>query len=328
MATHPHRDHIGGLNKVLRTYRDHIAEYWDSGYRYTGADYQRLVNEVDDLQQARLAAVSVSHPAAGTTRFLDDVRITALAPSVRLRNRFDTWGVEVNDASIVLRVEFPVSWMPVTAADAEIPRRAKIVLGADAQTHSWGQVMHDFPNLHGHDSAVVDVLRDTLDTTEPLRAHLFKVPHHASKHGVNIELVERINPRLTLVSSKANAPNYYFPHHVAQESIREALQRVAATGKPRLRDWALGMLYTSDTVAGPPASFANDADDAEQAENDFAPSNMVDPDGSDQATPLGSIACVVRPTGSMKVWRFGDEPSSDVDLGQALRYLGPNVVKT
>jgi beta-lactamase superfamily II metal-dependent hydrolase len=34
---------------------------------------------------------------------------------------------------------------------------------------------------------------------------VLKVSHHASKHGVNLELVERIKPALTLVSSVAAA---------------------------------------------------------------------------------------------------------------------------
>lgn len=332
VATHPHRDHIGGLNKVLETYRDHVAEYWDCGYRYTGADYQRLVNEVDDLQRLGPGSATVSYPAAGTTRFIDDVRITTLAPAVRLRNRFDTWGVEVNDASLVLKVEFPVSWMPVVNPDADVRRKAKIILGGDAQTHSWGQVMHDFPQLHAHESPVVDALRDTVEATEPLRAHLFKVPHHASKHGVNLELVERVKPKISIVSSKGDRPNYFFPHDVAQESIREALQRVAANHKsPRQRDWALGLLYTADTMAGPADAFAADLDDfsdVEQAETDMGAIDKPEPPDAANATDLGSIACAVRPTGAMRLWRFQDEPGDDVDLEKALRYLGPGVVRT
>jgi hypothetical protein len=153
------------------------------------------------------------------------------------------------------------------------------------------------------------------------------VPHHASKHGVNLELVERINPKISIVSSKAARPNYYFPHDVAQESIREALQKVATTGNVRMRDWVLGLLYTADTMAGPAAPFAADFAEAEQAETDFGVSDQPEPPDGDNSSALGSIACVVQPTGAMKLWRFQDDPGDDVDFSNALRYFGPRVVR-
>ena len=77
---------------------------------------------------------------------------------------------------------------------------------------------------------------------------MLKVSHHASKHGVNLELVERIDPALTLVSSVAGGGSYRFPHTVTQELIREAIDPTTTSGDPHPKDWELGIFYTSDTT--------------------------------------------------------------------------------
>jgi hypothetical protein len=37
-------------------------------------------------------------------RFIGNTEVTVLTPSVALRNRYDTYGIDVNNASILLRV--------------------------------------------------------------------------------------------------------------------------------------------------------------------------------------------------------------------------------
>ncbi|MGH2689271.1 MAG: hypothetical protein ACRDKW_10765 [Actinomycetota bacterium] len=64
-----------------------------------------------------------------------------------------------------------------------------------------------------------------------------KAPHHGSKHGVNLELIERISPRLTLVSSVAKGGSYGFPHGIAQELMREALRPTMNRGGKRHKDY-------------------------------------------------------------------------------------------
>jgi hypothetical protein len=80
----------------------------------------------------------------------------------RLRNRFDSYGVTPNNASISLRVEFPSS--RVEQRDEErryltIRRPQALILGADAQTLSWAQVVLDFPELRAQDSPVANYLK-------------------------------------------------------------------------------------------------------------------------------------------------------------------------
>ena len=122
---------------------------------------------------------------------------------------------------------------------------------------------------------------------DPLRSQILKVSHHASKHGVNLELVERIKPSLTLVSSTGGGGSYGFPHTVAQEIIREAVEPTVTSGKIHSADEDLGIFYTSDT------------DDAN--------------------TPLGSFAIALG-KGNWTMWRLGDSPTDPIDLSRARRW--------
>jgi len=117
------------------------------------------------------------------------------------------------------------------------------------------------------------------------------VSHHASKKGVNLELVERINPNLMLVSSTGDGPKHHFPHSLAQEALREAKDQIAGDGGQRtLADWELNILYTADTEGAP-----------------------LEP-------PLGSIA-VVMGKGAATVWRCGDDTDAIPDLSQGRKFV-------
>ena len=102
VATHPHRDHIGGMSQLLTGFSGAIAELWEPGYYHTGPDYIEMMNAIES-QPSLLYA----QPTSGLRRWIGSVAVTVLTPSIQLRNRFDTYGVEVNNSSIALRIEFP-----------------------------------------------------------------------------------------------------------------------------------------------------------------------------------------------------------------------------
>jgi hypothetical protein len=224
-------------------------------------------------------------------KWIGSALVTVLAPSVQLRNRFDTYGTGINDASITLRVEFPAARVVLRAEGRELledPNTTALILGADAQTTSWAFVETDFPKLRTDDNTAAKAIKAATGS-DSLRAKVLKVSHHGSKHGVNLELVERIAPALMLVSSTAHGPKHHFPHLLAQEALREAKDSVAGSGVPRDRkDWELGILYTSDS--------------------------------EDNGTPLGTIA-VVMGRGRATVWRFGDDTDDDTDLSQGRKFV-------
>jgi hypothetical protein len=211
---------------------------------------------------------------------------------VQLRNRFDTYGTDINDASVSLRIEAPATRVTRDPQGHRIvrPRSSRLVLGADAQTLSWSFVLSDFPYLAVPVSEQGRLL-DIGSGVDALRADVLKVSHHGSKHGVNLELVERMAPALTLVSSVPGPGKYGFPHTVAQELIREALQATAGsnTAVTRSDDADLNLFYTADTDDGSPGR------------------------------PLGTIG-VTLTKGKWTMWRFGDRVDQPVDLTQGVRW--------
>jgi ribonuclease BN (tRNA processing enzyme) len=289
IGTHPHDDHIAGMPQFIAQFGEHISEYWDSGYYHPTASYLETMVHLERLKKR----VLVTQPTSGMTRYLGTVRITALTPGVGLRSRFDTYGVNINDASIALKMEFPASRIVQQGENRSYVRPTSpwsLLLGADAQTTSWAQATVDFPQLHAHQE-VREAIKDMIGP-DPLHADIFKVPHHASKHGVNVELVERVRPKISLVSSVGGAGRYNFPHHLAVEAIREGIEPTTS-GQARTPDYDLNILYTSDR-RGPRAK-----------------------------EPLGSIALVIPPRRGrdLTMWRFRDEPGDDIDLSRALRFI-------
>ena len=55
--------------------------------------------------------------------------------------------------------------------------------------------------------------------------------HHASKHGINLELMERVNASMVLVSSTGGGGRYGFPHALAMDAARPLSEAHALASK-------------------------------------------------------------------------------------------------
>ncbi len=288
VATHPHDDHIAGMEALLKRFGDgHVGELWEPGYYHPSAAYLGMMRELEDGTMWHL------QPASGTTRYLGQVKLTVLAPGIGLRNRFDSYGVDINNASIALKVEFPVARVyergPDRAYVKTPPPTQTLILGADAQTLSWGQVLVDFPQLAPESTAVTKALQRAGGAL-PLDAQVFKVPHHGSKHGLNLELVESIQPAVSIVSSVHDGGRYDFPHEVTQAALREALDPVSSKpGTDHRADTDLKILYTG--------------------------SQELDAGGA-AIGPLGTVALLIGAGGRREIWRFGDSAEANIDLAK------------
>lgn len=280
VATHPHQDHIGGMAKVLAGLGDRVAEFWDPGYFHPIGAFHRMMAEVEQRTD-----LLYSHPASGSSRWVGRTGITVLSPSIHLRNRFDTYGVEINDSSLSLRLQHPAARVVTRDVEGNVVDKqassVSLVLGGDAQTLSWSYVLTDFPFLVKSNSASSAAIAAATGDLDLLRADVFKVSHHASKRGVNLELLERISPRVAVVSCAANSPRYHFPHDLAQDILREARDPKAGSGGRRQdEDWQLRIYYTAD----------RDTDDR----------------------ALGSVVTVLEERRDPQVWRLGDTPGRAV----------------
>lgn len=283
VATHPHDDHIGGMAQFLRSHAGQVTEVWDPGYWHPSGAFHDLMQAIED------EAPDYLQPSSGMSKWIGQVRITVLAPGISLRNRFDSYGIEINDSSIALKLEFPAA--RVIERDAgraplkKLPSMQTLILGADSQTTSWSQVLVDFPQL-GPEQTTVSKALGMAGGSEPLSADVLKVPHHASKHGINLELMEQIGPSLSVVSCGRELGKYNFPHSVAQEIMREGREAIASSpAKPRSPDHTLGIHYTGSNL--------------------------------DTGGPAGSVGVIIAPSGGRKLYRFCEGLDDPVPLTAA-----------
>jgi beta-lactamase superfamily II metal-dependent hydrolase len=289
VATHPHQDHISNMPNLFRTHGDRIAEFWDPGYYHPISAYTTLMKELQD----RHATITYAQPTAGLRRWIGGTLVTVLSPAVGLRNRFDSYGTEINDSSISLRIDHPAARSTRRDEQGRLHEvggpSSTLILGGDAQTLSWSYVMVDFPYLPSSNSEAAKAIAAATGTKDLLNTDVVKVSHHGSKRGVNLELMERFSASIVLVSSRARETSRHgFPHLLTQEVIREVKEPIA-TGDgeaQRQDDWEHQVYYTHDL--------------------------------DDQNTPLGSIAIVFRGE-SRQLWRFQDDRLQPIDLTDARR---------
>lgn len=163
----------------------------------------------------------------------------------------------------------------------------RLLLGGDAQFTSWAQTTVDFPDLQQTQNAPLAKELRSARGKDYLTADLIKISHHASKHGINLELLERVGAPIALVSSVAGGGKYGFPHLLAMEAVREARQATTTKGTPRKTDQELGIHITGSNLAS--------------------------------GKPAGSIAVLIsRVSGRpLRLFRFGDPPNGAIDLTAA-----------
>lgn len=299
IATHPHDDHIGGMPELIGRYGGrapvNIADFWEPGYFHPSPSFVDLMVSLEERPW-----ISRLQPTSGTTRYLDTTKIMVTGPGVGLRSRFDTYGVNVNDASLTVMVEFPAVRIAAESADGQGSvfnrryRRAvgrRLLLGADAQFTSWAQTTLDFPELRQEDNRALARELRAARGSDFLRADVLKLSHHGSKHGMTLELVERVAPTLTLVSSVGGRGKYNFPHRIAVEAVREARQATTRSGVGRLDDHELGIHYTGGS-------------------GDI---------GEGHKGPLGSIGLLIpaHPRHPIRLFRFLDQPRETMSLAMA-----------
>lgn len=250
-ATHPHYDHIAGMPKLLTAYKGRIREYWDSGFRHTSLTAEKIVELISADPKIRFMRVT-----SGMETKINGVDVSVLAPSIWLRNRYDTYGVDINNASVMLKLEYK-------APGSSTP--SVIILGGDAQLPSWSKVLEEYPHYKKTEDPQQKIQLSS--PFNPLNCQVLKVSHHGSKHGTALECVEVLDPEYAIVSCSGSS-SYGFPHEIALLSIKESTDRVFFTdyesvGKPRSGTTIVtskgvgtpdvtGLLEDANTMANPP----------------------------------------------------------------------------
>lgn len=207
VATHPHYDHIAGLRSVMKEFPRQIEQFWDSGFRHNSVTWHNLAEYITDTEKDALFL----RPTSGLFTTFNNVKVTVLAPSIYLRNRYDSYGVNINNASIVLKFEYGGK---------------SIILAGDAQWDSWGKMTEEFPHYMKTENPDQHVQIDK--SHKPLKCNILKVAHHGSKHGTALEPIEVLDPNYAIITCAANS-EYGFPHDITTMSLEEIHTNIMAT---------------------------------------------------------------------------------------------------
>jgi len=240
-ATHPHSDHISGILAVMNSkYYPH--EFWDSGFRHNSQTYCKILEEIVK-KNIRMIRVS-----SGMEWYFGRVRITALSPSVALRNRYATYGVDMNNASIVLRIEHykedvismqSKEYIGNVSYEAERKAgRSVVILGGDAEFDSWAYISQEYPKVE-RTSKHKPLVRKMVNY---LSGAVVKVAHHGSMHSTPLDVYEKMHPNLAIISTEqlqsarrsehvaiAEMRRDLFPHQSATIALEECDTRVITT---------------------------------------------------------------------------------------------------
>jgi hypothetical protein len=206
-----------------------IDQFWDSGFRHVSKTHYNLIGLLRDNPE-----IKVVYPTSGFELTLNRVSVRVLSPSILLKNRYDTFGTNINNASIVLKLEYPpkdIAPYYLTAKDAtekdlaeqERMRQHSIILGGDAQFDAWARVTEEFPQLQ-RTSNRAQMIDPSVTKHRPLRCQVLKVPHHMSKHGISLEVLEILMPRYTIASC-SNKSSHGFPHELTVMAIEDVRKK-------------------------------------------------------------------------------------------------------
>jgi beta-lactamase superfamily II metal-dependent hydrolase len=240
-ATHPHNDHVSGIPAIIAS-QYYPEELWESGFRHKSQTYIRILQGVIDK---KIKMVRVS---SGMEWYFPQVLVTVLSPSVTLRNRFATYGVDMNNGSVVLRIENNTEnvitrksreYLGNKSEEAEREAgRSVAILAGDAEFDSWSHVCQEFPMVERtstHDPQVKKMVNY-------LSAAVIKVAHHGSMHSTPLDVYEKIGPRLAVISTKQEESSKalkhsslskikrgLFPHQSAALALEECDAEVLTT---------------------------------------------------------------------------------------------------
>jgi len=222
--THPHNDHLHGMQPVLNHYCADTypaamrpQQFWDCGFRYNTISYLALLDFLGQHTEVKFIRVT-----SGTEFHYDEVEVMTAAPSIDMRNRYDTYGVNVNDASIVLRITLG---------------SGVVILTGDAHFDSWGKLCEEFPRtkhlIYPRDSTGEPDMRDPnrediafMNQENQLNCQLLKVSHHGSKRGTSYEYIEKLSPSHFAIACDNDADypaswKHKFPHPITRLILGE-----------------------------------------------------------------------------------------------------------
>ena len=193
ILTHPHADHIGGIEKLLKDKKYTISEVYDNGIASTSKLY---LNYMKSIKKKKIKHVSLK--AGDILDFGDGVNFNVLYPTKDLVDAVNNGSqkTDPNNESIVGRLVYKNFSMMFTG-DAE----------KQVESNLWAD-----------------------NDSKKLQSVILKSGHHGSRTGSTENFVQTVKPSYVLISAgeptdKRGGNTYGHPH-------RKALETYLKTGVP------------------------------------------------------------------------------------------------
>jgi hypothetical protein len=238
---------------ILEEFGDRIDQFWDCGFRHNTVSYLSILEYLTATPGIQFMRVT-----SGTEFHFGDVEVMVLSPSIDMRNRYETYGVDINSASIVLRIT---------------KGNGVAILAGDAHFEAWGKVCEEFPRTKRLTYSKKQATTYTqpgetessevpfVSRTNQLACGLLKVSHHGSKNGTAYEYLDKLSPNTFMITcdndtwykKKKSSWAGKFPHPLTRLSIGESNGAYNSSGAdkgkiPNLED--LGEKVLASSVNG------------------------------------------------------------------------------
>lgn len=232
-ATHPHRDHMLGFENLIEWCVNNnveIGQFWDSGFRHVSKNQYDLIRCLEQYPDIPFLCLT-----SGFEVTVNGVRVLSMAPSISLKNKYDTFGTNLNNSSIVLKLEYPAKDMAKyyrdenvysdeTLSEEEKIEQNTIILSGDAQFDSWAHICQEFPQQTRyklkHRGQMIARRNWSQVTHKPLASQVLKVPHHMSKNGISYEVLANIRVKYAIVSC-SDTHQHSCPHPLTVDAAAE-----------------------------------------------------------------------------------------------------------
>jgi len=208
LMTHPHADHIGGMEQIIRELGARI--FMEPGYDHPSPLYAKVLKAVESNN------VQLKVGKAGNNVDLGGGAVMhLLAPDAQL---FSSTRSDSNANSIVVRLTYG---------------KTAFYLAADSEAETEKRI---------------------LASGEELGSDVYKVAHHGSRYSSTAELLEKIHPRIAVISVGAGN-DYGHPTRQAidrLEGVKAEVVRTDLDGEVALRSDGEKVTYTTAKGGGSP----------------------------------------------------------------------------